>query len=138
VIFDKFNLQDEATMKKVMIAMATSGIISYETCIEELGYNAKQEIERMTNEKPLKDDGTIRVMGPQTAVNNPNDPNNPTHPDSPNNPDNQINQQVEIQKVKNQQKKLESGPGGGRPAGSKTGPGSQQNRKPRLKDKNAG
>lgn len=67
VIFDKFNLQDEASVKNVLIKLVQNGVLSYETVIEELGYSFKQEIERMTKEAPLKDDGIIRIMSPNTS-----------------------------------------------------------------------
>lgn len=67
VIFDKFNLQDEAAVKSLLIKLVQNGVLSYETVIEELGYSFKQEIERMGKEAPLKDDGTIRIMSPNTA-----------------------------------------------------------------------
>jgi hypothetical protein len=66
VVFDKFNLQDEASVKDLLIKFVQNGILSYNTVIEELGYSYKQELERMTLEAPLKDDGTIRIMSPNT------------------------------------------------------------------------
>lgn len=59
VKFDKFNLQDEAMMKKTVMALVQSGLISYETGVEELGYSWKQELERHEEELKLKEDMVI-------------------------------------------------------------------------------
>lgn len=70
VVFDKFNLQDESAVKNIIIKLVQSGIISFETASTELGYDWKQELERHTNEKPLKESGIIAPMSPNTQDTN--------------------------------------------------------------------
>jgi len=116
VIFQTYNLRDEEMVKKVMMGLAQGGVLSYQTVVEELGYSWAQELERMTQEAQLKDDGTIRVMAPESSPGQK-----------------EQDAELEIEKQKAKPKNTENGPGGGRPTKQPTD--KQPSRKPRLKDK---
>lgn len=61
VRFSKINLQEDRTVKNILLNLYQHGVLSAQTLMEETGYNFDIEIERMLYEKKLKEEKGVLV-----------------------------------------------------------------------------
>lgn len=64
VSFDKMNLQEEKTVKAILMNLYDRGVISAQTLLRETGYDFGTEVVRLTSEKDLKGNGILVPQSP--------------------------------------------------------------------------
>lgn len=74
VRFSKINLQEDKTVKNILMQLYDRGLISAETIIEETGHEFKVELDRMEKEKPLKEKGFFTSQSPYQERKEPGRP----------------------------------------------------------------
>lgn len=71
VTFDKFKLEDESSAINTLVKLVQTGILDYQTAVEDLGKDWKQVLARHEEQAPLKDDGIIRMTSPYQSDETP-------------------------------------------------------------------